>query len=222
MKHFQLLSTGFFIIVFLALGLGTSSTTDDRTATLFPSSFPQPNANDSWMPTGTPIISDFDGDHRSDLAFGRTEGNTYRVEIRLSNRREKTSIALISNEPGINLFACDVDRDNDQDLVVSSALSRYPLAVWLSDGNGHFQEGNRWLYVDLLVKDNSSGYGQNNFQPDQISISQDERSPFDSPFVNFEEARSEEDGITAGLQVPPSSILTYSLAPRSPPFYSVL
>jgi hypothetical protein len=156
------------------------------------------------------------------LAIGRTEGNTYRVEIRLTTQPERTLTALTSNVLGISLLACDIDRDNDQDLVVSSPISLHPLVVLLSDGNGHFEEGNRRLYIDRLAEDNSPGYGQNNFQPDQISVSQDERSPLDTPLVNFEEARSEEDGIAAELRTPPSLILAYSLAPRSPPFYFVL
>jgi len=216
MKYLRFTSAGLFVLLFLlTLRLGTHSTAYKRPATISPTSPLQPN--ELWLPTGTSILSDFDGDDLSDLAVGRAEGNTYRVEIRLTTRPEKTLTALTSNELGIGLFACDIDRDNDQDLVVSSPISLHPLVVWLSDGNGHFEEGNRRLYVDLLVEENTPGFGQNSFQPEQISISQGERSPLDSPCVNFEESRSEENGTAVEAQTPSPSILAYSLAPRSPP-----
>jgi hypothetical protein len=217
MDHFRLISASLLFPVFLLLGLGGGSITVNRTAAFSPSFLPP--LNSVWVSSSTSVTFDFDGDRRSDLAVGRTEGNTYRVEIRLTTQPEKPLTALTSNALGISLLACDIDRDNDQDLVVSSPTSLYPLAVWLSDGNGHFEEGNRWLYIDLLAEDNSADYDQNNSQPDQVSIGQEEHSPFDKPFVNLEETRSEEDGIAGELQTPPSSILAYSLAPRSPPFF---
>jgi hypothetical protein len=220
MKHFRLIRAILSFPLFLFLWLTGSSMMVNRTVVFSPSFLAQ--FNGLWTPGSTSITFDFDGDRRSDLAVGRSEGDTYRVEIRLTTQPEKTLTTLTANAVGTRLLACDIDRDNDQDLVVSSPISLHPLFVWLSDGNGHFEEGNRWLYMDHLAEGNSPGYGQNNFQPDQISISQDERSPLDSPFVSFEEARSEEHGIAAELQTPPSSKLVHSLAPRSPPIYFVL
>ncbi len=88
--------------------------------------------------------TDFDGDSKPDLTIGSPDGPGYTVEIRLTSRQARTSLYFAGGGPGIRIFAYDVDRDNCQDLVVTNATSLLPLAVYLGDGKGNFQQGKPW------------------------------------------------------------------------------
>ena len=58
-----------------------------------------------------------------------------------------------SEHVGLGLITCDVDQDGDQDLVLTSSTSLFPLAIWISDGAGHFQEGDNAFFVPLFSND---------------------------------------------------------------------
>src|SRR5262245_5290317 len=90
------------------------------------------DAGRTWM------LADFDGGRLPELATARREGRASRLDIQLSGSRERASFILSSGTLGIRIFAADVDRDQDRDLVIadSDALARH--MVWLNDGKGHF------------------------------------------------------------------------------------
>ena len=56
------------------------------------------------------------------------------------------------------LSARDLDGDNDRDLVLETAF-RVPLAVWINDGAGHFQEGNLDSFRFQLSHDDPRSLG---------------------------------------------------------------
>ncbi|HYK90518.1 MAG TPA: VCBS repeat-containing protein [Acidobacteriota bacterium] len=91
--------------------------------------------------------ADFDGDNKPDLAIGSTRGLGYIIEIRFSTQLAKTYLTLANGGVGTRIFACDVDRDSFLDLVVTSSTSLLPIAVYLGDGKGHFQEGKPWTLL---------------------------------------------------------------------------
>jgi hypothetical protein len=93
--------------------------------------------------SGLPFaIADFDGDSRLDLA--RVESgpsdlsNTeYWIQLRLTSASWE-SIRLVAPVGGLQLSARDVNGDASLDLVVSTAWSNRPVAIYLNDGHGVF------------------------------------------------------------------------------------
>jgi len=87
------------------------------------------------------ILGDFDGDRRPDLAVARSSGkDQYQIQIFLS-AEPGTAFELSSVPPGgLHLTAKDVDGDLDLDLVITTALGRQPIGVWINDGHGHFTQ----------------------------------------------------------------------------------
>jgi hypothetical protein len=87
-------------------------------------------------------IADFDGDSRPDLAsvwagpsdFTNTE---YWIQLQLS-AAGRQSIRLVAPVGGLQIAARDVNGDASLDLIVSTALSNRPVAVYLNDGHGGF------------------------------------------------------------------------------------
>ena len=166
----------FLILYFLVLPVSL-----DVHAGITPGGFPSfPQQNKPWANNHTSLLSDFDGDSQSDLAIGKSEGDVYRVEIQLSTLQKRVSLNFGSREAGIRLVACDVDRDNDQDLILVSSFSLYPLAIWLNDGKGHFEEGNRWLWLNLITSDDPLGVDFRNSPAELAFITPDNRLPFDN------------------------------------------
>jgi hypothetical protein len=101
-------------------------------------------------------VADFDGDSRPDVAVSKSEargaGYVYWLELDLSTKREGASHArsglpaIDSSIFGLHLTPRDVDGDRDLDIVVTSGIARQPVAVWINDGQGRFQEGDLAAY----------------------------------------------------------------------------
>ncbi len=93
--------------------------------------------------TGLPFaIADFDGDSRPDLASvesGQTNfiDTEYWIQLRLSTAGWQ-SIRLVAPVGGLQIAARDVNGDEWLDLVVTTAWSNRPVAVYLNDGHGGF------------------------------------------------------------------------------------
>src|SRR5258706_2034112 len=108
-------------------------------------------------------FADFDGDNRPDVATTRMQGrDRYSLQLDLSTRREdglhrKGALpALPSSILGLHLTPRDVDGDHDLDIVITSGLSYQPVAVWINDGTGQFEEGDLAAYAaDLWHEDRS-------------------------------------------------------------------
>ncbi len=95
------------------------------------------------------LSSDFDGDHKPDLLIGSQNGLEYTLEIRFSSRIPSALFSFSTGVAGLSITICDVNRDDAADLVVQASGSRFPSAVWLGDGRGHFVEGRPWDYLPL-------------------------------------------------------------------------
>jgi hypothetical protein len=92
---------------------------------------------------GVPFaIADFDGDLLPDLISVQTgargaAGTNYWIQLRLSEAG-KQSIRLVAPTGGLSIEARDVNGDNTIDLVLATAWSRKPIAIFLNDGRGNF------------------------------------------------------------------------------------
>src|SRR5438309_4895864 len=63
-------------------------------------------SNKSGVNSHTSVLSDFDGDSRSDLATGKSEGDINRVEMQLSALQKGTTFNFGDSQTGIRLLAC--------------------------------------------------------------------------------------------------------------------
>src|SRR5262249_11776708 len=95
-------------------------------------------------------VADFDGDNQPDLAITQTQGRGYLLQFELSRNREggapRTLFPPLPSAFGLHLTPRDVDGDHDLDIVITSGFARQPVAVWINDGQGRFQEGDLTAY----------------------------------------------------------------------------
>ena len=87
-------------------------------------------------------IADFDGDLHPDLASIEAGGSksgsaNYRIQLRLSSVGRQF-IQLTAPRGGLVIEARDVNGDHAVDLVLATAWSGQPVAVFLNDGHGSF------------------------------------------------------------------------------------
>ena len=87
-------------------------------------------------------IADFDGDLHPDLASieaggGKSGSADYRIQLRLSSVGRQF-IQLTAPRGGLIIEARDVNGDHAVDLVLATAWSGQPVAVFLNDGHGSF------------------------------------------------------------------------------------
>src|SRR5262245_48475091 len=165
------------------------------------------------------VLSDLDGDHRPELATGAPAGHTYNIEIQFSARKDRASIAFANADFGVGLFAYDVDRDDDEDLVVSNPLSSEPFMVWLNDGQGHFHQAEHRTCLHLLKADVSSALSNSVNDEDPKSASETGRSIYGrlvlaATSIDF----NLEGSVWPRSQAPFSESLSFGLSTRSPPF----
>lgn len=95
-----------------------------------------------YLPSVNSIGSqDLDGDNHADYISSHADKYNYHVAVELSNNLTNTFyFSLTNSSPDINIFAYDIDKDNDKDIVITSAFSSQPLGIWLNDGKGKFQQ----------------------------------------------------------------------------------
>jgi hypothetical protein len=112
-------------------------------------------------------VADFDGDSRPDMAITKMDaqggGYVYWLELDLSTSHAGESAAPVPAFPsvassmfGLHLTPRDVDGDQDLDIVVTMGFTRQPVAVWINDGQGGFEEGDLAAYPALSCHDELS------------------------------------------------------------------
>jgi hypothetical protein len=90
------------------------------------------------------VIADLNGDRQADLVtvvvispFGQARRHQLQVHL---NAQHAPALAVSRFAAGDRLNVRDLDGDSDRDLVLETAFGE-PVAVWLNDGAGHFDEG---------------------------------------------------------------------------------
>ena len=166
-------------------------------------------------------IADLDGDRRPDFANiqagqNRSGSSDYSIQIYLSEIGRQ-SIDLIAPVGGLLIEARDVDGDHSIDLVVSTALRKQPVAIFLNDGRGTFSRAEGAAFPGAFSKCQANLASASNPATDALGISSqpgagicpDENdSGFDRSPASLIWA------LSAGF--PPDSFLT-SHAGRAPP-----
>ena len=93
--------------------------------------------------SGSPFaIADFDGDHLPDLAVVQVESygsptSKYSIRLRFS-RGEDAAIGIEAPFGGLRIDSRDVNGDDADDLIVSTAAESEIVAVLVNDGHGNF------------------------------------------------------------------------------------
>ena len=92
----------------------------------------------------TTLGIDLDGDHIPETATIHQRGSFYQVSIHFSTGRPKLKLRTFVGDDvaGLTIEITDVNSDSEADLVVSSATSVRPIAVWLNRGSANFQRVN--------------------------------------------------------------------------------
>jgi len=201
------------LFLFLLAGLAHATALGTAVAFADPASL---SKDFSFLPTRS-ISADFDGDHRPDLARGTYRGRAYCVEISFSAGKPPSSIALKSSYPDFSIFARDIDSDNDQDLVIVSASSSSPLAVWLNNDGGHFEQGNHWKWATLLTSHDLPGFQSSNSGSDPVFLSQDYRSILQSSNPGHRSTLEVHDILSQDSHSRSTRILPSGGSPRAPP-----
>jgi len=103
---------------------------------------------------GAPFaIADFDGDRKADLATVQVIRNTafsshYAIHFRLTAGPE-SAIGITAPFGGLLLQPLDVNGDELVDLIVTTALDRQFVAIFLNDGHGNFTQARPGSFVAI-------------------------------------------------------------------------
>jgi len=97
----------------------------------------------------TRLDHDLDGDHVPETATVRQRGYVYQVNIHFTTGRPKLHLTTFVTEglAGLTLQTKDINNDNKDDLVITSATSIYPIAIWLNQGKTKFQKISSRAYL---------------------------------------------------------------------------
>jgi hypothetical protein len=172
--------------------------------------------------TGTVVTADLDGDYHLDRATGHSSISGYTIEVDLTSRVATTLLRGASDGLGIRIFACDIDHDDDLDLIVTDAISLFPIAVWLNDGKGHFAQGNPWLCFALLL-DNPLHYSPQSDRTNPNNPLLQSRYSINGLSRASVEVRLESAGLLyRGSLAATPQIATHRLQSRSPPVFGSL
>ena len=97
----------------------------------------------------TRLDHDLDGDHIPETATIRQRGYVYQVNIHFTTGRPKLRLTTYVTEgvAGLSLQTKDINNDSKDDLVITSATSIRPIAIWLNQGKSKFQKISSWAYL---------------------------------------------------------------------------
>ena len=85
---------------------------------------------------------DLDGDHIPETATIKQQGSVYQVNIHFTTGRPKLRLrTYVANDvAGLSFAVVDINNDANGDIVVTSATSIWPVAIWLNAGGTKFHK----------------------------------------------------------------------------------
>jgi hypothetical protein len=166
----------------------------------------------------TRLDNDLDGDQIPETVTIRQRGYVYQVNIHFTTGRPKLHLTTYLTESGAGLTVqtADINNDRKNDLVITSATSIRPLAIWLNQGKSKFQKISSWSY--LVGGYTGPEYHRKSCQPDPVgNVSID---PLPQATLSATDFDIGDD--VASLLCPQAESLTFAsrlrqVAPRGPP-----
>jgi len=174
-------------------------------------------------------VADFDGDSRPDMAITKIEaqggGYVYWLELDLSTSHGRDSAQqppafpfIASSMFGLHLTPRDVDGDQDMDIVVTIGFARQPVAVWINDGQGGFEEGDLAAYPALTYREELSFCPQSHAETTRVLYDQSRRSWFGLTISGLLQPLVPSDGGPVPQPRSPLSLVpAHRLSARAPP-----
>lgn len=166
----------------------------------------------------TPVVTDFDGDNKPDIANAHLIGNQYRIFVYLSSRSDAVTLSSLVQLAGFKLLACDINKDSFQDLVVTTPSAPHALAVWLGDGRGGFRAADQERFDNQFGFTASPAYNTCSYPSQQDLLTEPSRPVCEKPMLAFADLCLEQTGfISCNAIVQPLRNRYFSLTSRSPP-----
>jgi hypothetical protein len=119
-------------------------------------------------------IADFDGDLRPDFASIQAGENiagssNYWIQLQLTSAGRQ-SIQLIAPAGGLLIEARDVNGDHAIDLVLATAWSRQPVAIFLNDGHGGFSRAELAAFPGAFSESKTNLVPATNLATDTVGV----------------------------------------------------
>ena len=162
---------------------------------------------------------DLDGDHIPETATIRQRGSFYQVSIHFTTGRPKLRIkTYITNDiAGLTLEVSDVDHDTRADLVINSATSLLPVAVWLNRGAARFQQVRSSLYGPVGGHSGPRWIHRETDQPEQVGNLLSDPLPQVEPADCFHPGADLQNILLSNADPLPFDFRVPQAAPRGPP-----
>ncbi len=115
----------------------------------------------------TQLGQDLDDDHKPETATIRQIGPLYQVSIHFTSGRPKVHLTtrISQGVAGLTFQTADVNNDNKRDLLIVSATSVQPIAVWLNQGRARFKRTNAAFFAGVNRYTGSAYHAKSNTQP---------------------------------------------------------
>jgi hypothetical protein len=96
----------------------------------------------------TQFTQDLDGDHIPETATIRFCDHLYQVNIHFTTGRPKLRLSSYISEgtAGLTVHMTDINQDGRDEIVILSATSLRPLAIWINQGTAKFQKVSSWSF----------------------------------------------------------------------------
>jgi hypothetical protein len=125
--------------------------------------------DDHGLSYRTQLHQDLDGDHIPETATIRLCDHLYQVNIHFTTGRPKLRLTSYIGQgvAGITVQMTDVNDDGKDEIVVLSATSIRPLAIWQNQGKAKFQKVSSWSFG--IERHTGPGYRhRQTFQPEPV------------------------------------------------------
>jgi len=172
-------------------------------------------------PSSKFAIADFDGDLHPDLASieaggSKADSANYRIQLKLSSVGRQ-SIQLTAPRGGLVIEARDVNGDHAVDLVLATAWSGQPVAVFLNDGHGSFSRAEPNAFPGAFASSNGDCVSTTSQSTDFACIPPQPGSGICAAENNARHGGSIKRSLRPVSQGPTASPFLFSHAGRAPP-----
>jgi hypothetical protein len=170
------------------------------------------------VPFEASVFDDFDGDHKQDAATARLEEDGYHIFVSLSTRSHVTVLNPSVLLPGFRVYACDINHDSFQDVVVTGSAALHPLEIWLGNGKGKFRIADQKLFGNDFDLTEPSKLRNHGFNQDQDFLTESWHPLFDKTSPASGTPRLKHQGfLDCGTPLCVLRDRYFDITPRSPP-----